>query len=199
MAEKTSTGRLIAAAGGIILIISLFLSWYGISAGGGTTSGIAIPEISNSFSGWASLDFADFLFLLIGLLAILPAALDVFDLELELPVEPGSVLTGLGIFAVLWVVLRIISKPGGGVSGFVDVGLKFGIFIALIGAALIAFGGFTQRGEEESPGYESAAAPVPAAAPPAQPAPPVAEPPAQTPPAAQPQQPPEFKNPVPED
>src|SRR4029077_18158582 len=139
--------------GGIILIVSLFLSWYGISVGGAVTGGLDIPGANTTASGWDSLDIGDFVFFVIGLLAILPAALDIFDLELELPVEPGTVLTGLGIVAVLWIILRIIDKPGGDTQGIVDISLKFGIFVALIGAALVTFGGFTQRGEEEEPGY----------------------------------------------
>ncbi|MGH2906316.1 MAG: hypothetical protein ACRDKI_06045, partial [Solirubrobacterales bacterium] len=173
MAEKTTTGRLIAAAGGIVLIISLFLSWYGLS---GTTGNIAGQlNIDTSFSGWQSLDIGDFVLFLIGLLAITPAALDIFDLELELPFDKGlAILVGGGI-AVAWVILRILDKPGGGIAGSV-LSLKFGIFVALVGAALVTFGGFTQRGEDEN---EMAAAPqaAPAAGmPPQQPAAPAAPP-----------------------
>jgi hypothetical protein len=198
MAEKTSTGKLIAAGGGIILIVSLFLSWYGLSVGGG--AGSFANSVANNLhidttaNGWQSLDVGDLFFFVVGLIAITPAALDVFDLELELPFDAGLVILVGGVISVLWIILRILDKPGGSTGGVVSVGLKFGIFVGLIGAALVAFGGFSQRGEAEELEYAPTAGVPPAAAPPgvppAQPVappPPAAAPPAAPPPVAPPQ------------
>jgi hypothetical protein len=181
MAEKTTTGRLIAAGGGIILIVSLWLAWYGVDLGGQVTdlakqAGVNIPDLP-TINAWRALDFFDIVFFVVGILAILPAALDVFDLEFELPFDAGvAVLVG-GVVSVIWILLRIVSHPDG-------ASLKFGIFVSLIGAALVAFGGYTQREEED--GYEygdPAAAGVPPVG-----APPVATPPQAAPPQAAPPQ-----------
>jgi drug/metabolite transporter superfamily protein YnfA len=200
LADKTTTGRLIAAVGGVLLIVSLFLSWYGINVSGDAAQ--FATAFDNSFSGWQSLDIGDFVFFIVGLLAIAPAALDIFDLEIELPFDVGFVALIGGAISLAWIILRIIDKPGPDipdVAGLnVGIGVKFGIFVALIGAALIVFGGFRQQQEDdEGPTftdpvsgqqYATPQAPPPAAPPPAA-APPAAAPPAQAPPPAEPPQP----------
>jgi hypothetical protein len=194
LTEKTSTGRLISAIAGIVLIISLFLTWYGA------------PEVVSQFAeqagvdtganAFSSTDIAGLFLLITGIIAIVPAALDIFDLEIELPVEPGLVILVLGAIGIAWVLLRIVDKPGG---GGVSVSLGIGIWISLIGAIGVAAGGFLQKQDEEAgvadPGGYGAVPPAaapPAAAPPAAPppaaAPPAAAPPAAAPPAAAPPQ-----------
>lgn len=190
---------MIAAVGGIVLIVSLFLTWYkwksGISAGGfsGATS--------VSLSGMDALGPGDLLLLAIGVIAILPAAFDIFDLEIELPVDMSILTMGAGALAALEVVFRIISKPDHGVSysgpGFeAGMSLSFGIFIAAAAVAAVIFGGFTQMGDEESAPatYAGAVPQPPAGAPPAAP-PPAA--PSMPPPAAPPAAPPVAPPPPP--
>ncbi|MGK2878676.1 MAG: hypothetical protein ACSLFF_08925 [Solirubrobacterales bacterium] len=194
MTEKTTTGRLISAAGGLLLIISLFLSWYGFEASG--PAGQFAASFATSFSAWDAFDIASFVFLIVGLLAIAPAAFDIFDLEIELPFDIAFVALVGGAISVLWIVFRMFEKPGPDIPDIagsdIGIGLKFGIFIGLIGAALIVFGGIRQKGEDDAAaGYEQAAyaQPVAPAAPP-QAAPPTASPTPQAPPPGQPPQPP---------
>lgn len=202
MAEKTTTGRLVAAIGGIVLIISLFLNWYGADFDGiGGEFGAAAGQfaeslnVDTSFSGWQSLDFGDIVFFVIGVLAIAPAAFDIFDLEIELPFDIGLVALVGGGISVLWIIWRFIDKPDG-------ISVEFGLFVGLLGAALVAAGGFLQKGDDEGEEYAYAApgqpippqAPPVAAPPPAAPpaaAPPVAPPPAQPQAPQQPPQPPQ--------
>lgn len=196
MAEKTTTGRLVAAIGGVILIISLFLNWYGADFGdqfGGAAGQFAESlNVDTSFSGWQSLDFGDIVFFVIGVLAIAPAAFDIFDMEIELPFDIGLVALVGGGISVLWIAWRFIDKPDG-------INVEFGLFVGLVGAALVAAGGFLQKGDEAGEEYAYAPpgqpAPPPAAAPPAAPppaaAPPVAPPPAQPQAPQQPPQPPQ--------
>jgi hypothetical protein len=206
LAEKTTTGRLIAAGGGLLLIISLFLSWYGINVGG--AAGQFTTGLDTSANGWQSLDIGDLVFLIVGLLAIAPAAFDIFDLEIELPFDVGFVALVGGIISVLWIILRILDKPGPDIpdNAVVDVsvGLKIGIFLALIGAALVVFGGLRQTQEEDAgttftdpvsgQQYAAPAAPAPGvpqqAPPPQAPPAPQAPPPQQPPPQQQPPGPP---------
>ena len=159
---------------------------------------------------------------MIGVLAILPAAFDIFDLEIELPVDMSFVALGAGIFGVVMIVFRVIDKPGPDVEvnvpGFeTSVGIGIGLIIGFAACIAIAVGGFRQMSEDgddsQTYGQTYAAAPQapmqappmpPQAAPPPPPMPPQAPPaPPQAPPAppqAPPQPPPpEFQNPVPED
>ena len=212
MAEKTTTGRLIAAGGGVLLIASLFLSWYGINVGG--TAGQFAGALDTSASGWQSLDIGDLVFLVVGLLAMAPAAFDIFDLEIELPFDVSFVALVGGGISIAWILLRIIDKPGPDMpeNTVVDVsiGIKYGIIIALVGAIAIVVGGVKQQNEPDASEtafadpvtgqqYATPQSPPPAAAPPAA-APPAAAPPApgvppQAPPA--PQAPPPGQQPPP--
>lgn len=196
MAEKTTTGRLIAAVGGVLLILSLFLSWYGVNIGGDAAQFAAVPE--TSASGWDSLDLGQFVFFVVGLLAIAPAAFDIFDLEIELPFDVSFVALVGGGISIAWILLRMIDKPGPdipeSIGADISIGLKYGIFIALIGAVAVVVGGVKQKGEPDSSAtafsdpvtgqqYATPQAPPPAAAPPAA-APPAPQvpPPGQNPP-----------------
>lgn len=180
-----------------MLIVSLFLSWYGVNVGGAAAQ--FAGAVDTSANGWQSLDIGDLVFLIVGLLAIAPAAFDIFDLEIELPFDVSFVALVGGAISVAWIILRIIDKPGPDIpetAGIdISIGLKFGIFVALIGAALIVFGGFRQKQEDEggqafadpvtgqqyaTPQAPPAAAP-PAAAPPTPQAPPPGPPPQQPP------------------
>lgn len=186
MAEKTTSGRLVAAVGGIVLIISLFFKWYGISFGG--EFGQIANQFANSInvdtsvSGWQSLDFGDIVFLVVGLLAIAPAALDIFDLEVDLPFDVAFVALIGGAISAAWIVLRMIDKPDG-------AGLKIGIFLGLAGAVVVAVGGFLQKSDSGEDAFSYAAPGQPGQAVPPQ-APPQQPPAAPTPPQDPPQPPP---------
>jgi hypothetical protein len=70
------------------------------------------------------------------------------------------VLLAAGALAVLLVLYRIVDIPGGDVPDDVDLSRKVGVFIALIGAAAVAYGGW--RTNAETPGAPAAPARPPA-------------------------------------
>ncbi|MBI5310419.1 MAG: hypothetical protein HZB14_05255 [Actinobacteria bacterium] len=190
MTEKTTTGRLIAAIGGIVLIVSLFLTWYkfesSASVGGFSSSA------STGVSAWDAFGLIDLILLVVGLLAIVPAALDIFDLEIELPVDMAFLALGAGGAGTALIVYRVLDKPGPDVEvnvpGFeASVGLGFGLIIGLVACVAVAVGGFRQMSEGEAGGETYAAAPPQAPPMPPPGAPPQAPPP---PPQAPPQAPP---------
>lgn len=194
MTDKTTTGRLIAAVGGIVLIVSLFLDWYSISTDLGTFGG----QVSSGGSAFDALGIEPIILFLCGVLAIVPAALDIFDLEVELPFENSVATLAAGGIAVVIIVLRILVKPGPDIDvPGIDYGLSFGIFLGLIGAGAVAFGGFTQKGESDASPAAYAAPPqgtpaqgMPPQQPVAPPPPPAAPPQAPPPPPQPPQAPP---------
>jgi hypothetical protein len=141
--SRLTTGDLIAGVGGVVLLISLFLPWYGVSVD------IADVSVSESASGWEVLGFIDILLFLISVSAIaIVAAKAAGALPDDIPAP--VVLLGLGALAVLLVIYRIIDIPTeGDVPDQVELSRKVGIFIALIGAAAVAYGGW--RTNTESP------------------------------------------------
>ena len=151
--SRLTPGDISAGVGGVVLLVSLWLNWYGVSV---NVSGFSASE---SASGWEVLSTIDIILFLISLVAIgLVAAKAAGVTPADLPVP--LVLLGLGGLAVLLVLFRIIDSPApSDLPDQVDVSRKFGIFIALIGAAGIAYGGW--QSNMETPGTRAAAAPPP--------------------------------------
>ena len=153
--SKLSVGDQIAAASGIVLLISLFLPWYGVDVNLG-----GLAEGSANANAWEALDFVDILLFLVALVAIgVPAAKAAGALPADVP-GPLLVLVA-GAIAVLLVLFRLIDMPTPDLGGGIDFSRKFGIFLALIAAIGVAYGGW--RANEEAPAG-SAPAPAPPAA-----------------------------------
>jgi hypothetical protein len=114
------TGRWLAGGGALLLLISLFLDWFG--AGG------------YSETGWDAFD-GDKLVGLFALVALLVIGLELFGARLSLPVDPALVVLGCGALSLLIIVLRFID-----LSGF-----KYGIFVAFVAAAALTAGGWLER------------------------------------------------------
>jgi hypothetical protein len=132
--SKLRTGELVAAIAGLVLIISLlFLNWYGV---GGSVE----TPFGQGFFG----TLANLVILAAGLAAITLAVLTATSRTVDLPVATSALTAGLGIAAVVMVVGRILMQPGP--NGIVD--LKFGIFVALIGAIGVAWGGWQAMQDE---------------------------------------------------
>src|SRR3954451_22877297 len=155
---------MIAAASGLVLIISLFLEWYSVDIAGFRGS---LPTVT----GWRALGFIDILLFLIGLIAIALAVMKAANvMPPRLPISPGLIVLGLGGFATLLVLFRIISIPDEGAGNLpgVDVGRSFGVFLAFLAAAAVTVGGWLSWNEEgkPAPGSAGAGAGGPGAGPP---------------------------------
>ena len=108
-------GPLVAAVGGVLLIVSLGLDWYG------------------ELSGFNSFEFLDLLLVLLALvtLAVLAAELGL----LRTPLRSGTPLV-LGVVALVIVLSQLINHPPAGIGDDVETGLWLG----LAGAALMLAG-----------------------------------------------------------
>lgn len=135
-------GAVIAALGGLVLIVSLFLTWYEV-AGAGIAESITdvIDDVAGSNlgsevrrTGWESFEFTDLICAFAGILAI-GRGLVVLTGDDDNPPIPGPLLvTVLGGVAVAAIAYRIANPPGIGYNR------EIGIWIALLGAAAVAYG-----------------------------------------------------------
>jgi hypothetical protein len=134
--SRLTRGELIAGVGAAVLLLSLFLPWYGVSVD------IAGVSLSESGNGWEVLGFIDILLFLIAVAAIaIVTARAAGALPDDVPAP--VLLLALGALALLLVLYRIIDIPAdGAVPPEVDLSRKLGIFIALVGAAAAAYGGW---------------------------------------------------------
>jgi hypothetical protein len=146
--DKLSMGEKIAAAAAILLFVFMFFfNWYGVEVSGvGGFSG----STGEGGSAWDTLEFIRFILLATVIAALVMAGLRLADSDAE-PLMPMSVLvTVLGAISVLFILFRIIDPPTfasfGGVS--IDATRSIGIFLGLIAAGGIAYGGYMTMQEE---------------------------------------------------
>ena len=195
--SKLRTGELIAAIGGLVLIVCLlFLNWYGVGISVQTPFGDS--SVGADFGAWDGQGFlgtlANLVILAAGVAAVGLAVVTAGSRSVALPVAASTLTTTLGIGAVLMVIGRMLLQPGP--NGIVD--LKYGIFVALVGSVAVAYGGWQGMQEEgttfSQAGPSARPAPPSATSPPA-PAEPSPPPRTEPPPPATPGEPPPSEPP----
>jgi hypothetical protein len=146
--DKLSTGEKIAGVSGVLLFIFMFFDWFSVEVSGG--NGVFSASASAGGSAWDALDVIPIILLIAVLAAIIVVALRLTDAVFEPPVSVNAVVAVLGIISVLLILYRIINPPdAGSVPGLsVDVNVEVGIFLGLIAAAGIAYGGYRAMQEE---------------------------------------------------
>jgi hypothetical protein len=194
--SKLRTGEKIAAVAGILLLIDMFLSWYGIGGALGGSLGADVAKaagVDTTANAWQSFDFIDLLLFVLVVVAIGQAALTASGRSVALPVAASVVVTALGVLMTLLVFYRLINEPGP--DKYIDI--KFGAYLGFLLCAAIAAGGFLSM-QDEGTSFSQAAAqvqggstatttgtaapPPPATTPPPPPPPPPAEEPPSAPP-----------------
>lgn len=167
---RISFGELVAAGSAAALFIFMFLPWYSGKAsisvpGGGEFSA------SDNATAWEAFSTIDVLLCVVVLLAIaMLAARAAAAIPANLPAPPGLIVAAAGAMAVLLILYRLIDAPGAGeVSGAgidLDIDRKLGIFLGLLAAAGISYGGYTAARERPT-GEAPSAGPSAASSPPA--------------------------------
>jgi hypothetical protein len=163
--SKVGPGDWIAALGGVLLLIALFfLDWYGVElsiapleigssflaqAEPPEIPGLELPEIDD-LGAWDEPGFlgtiANLVMLAAGVWAIVAVGLRAGAGGTGTPAETATGTAVLGIAASVMVLLRIVFPVDEINDVELDTSLKFGIFVALVGAILIAIGGLWSRG-----------------------------------------------------
>ncbi len=148
--DKLNTGEKIAGVSAVLLFIFMFFDWFGVEISG--------EEGSISFgsgaggNAWDALDLIPFILVVAIAVAIVNVFLRLSDSDYEPPISMNVAVAVLGGLSVLLILFRIISPPSfgsfGGVSA--DATLEFGIFLGLLAAIGIAFGGYKGMQEEGS-------------------------------------------------
>ena len=144
----------ISAGGALVLLLSVFFSWYTATASVSVPGGATISR-SASGSGWESGDGAKLVFLL-ALVILVIWAIDLFADNLTLPFPASMVALLLGAVALLVVVIKFFSKPGGGdVSSFggtlhFSVSVAWGLYVAILAAIAVVVGAYMHMNETSS-------------------------------------------------
>jgi hypothetical protein len=135
-------GPIIAAAGGVALVVTMFLPWYGAT--------LTVPDIgtaADSFSGWESFQVIDLVLFLTAVLAVAFAAVRATGSEREnvaIPMDVAVLVAGLVCCALI--AYRLIEPPIEE-ARFVEPSRDYGGFIGLAAAIVMAIGGLLAVGE----------------------------------------------------
>jgi hypothetical protein len=183
--SRLSQGELIAGIAGFVLLIDLWFKWYGVkfSGAGGALKGFSIGVSANA---WESFGLIDIILFLVALICIGVAVMRALNRMPDLPYPPATIIAIAGGLALLLILFRTISTPVDthGVSG-IDVTRKIGLWIGLLSAAAITYGGWRAMQESGASFSDLGGGTSPAAGPPpASPAAPTTPMPAGEPPAA---------------
>jgi hypothetical protein len=146
--DKLNTGEKVAGVSAVLLFIFMFFDWFGVEVSGSGGFSQTVPDAGGS--AWDALDFIPIVLVVTIVIALVNVFLRLSDSDYEPPVSMNVAVAVLGGLSTLLVLYRIIDPPGfgsfGGIS--VDATLSFGIFLGLVSAAGIAFGGYRGMQEE---------------------------------------------------
>ena len=137
--SRLRRGQLIAAAGGVALLVVMFLDWYSV----GGVDGVR----SQGATAWQSFGVLDVILALVALLAIALALLGAAQRSPALPVATAVITSAAGMVTLLLVLYRILNQPGP--NDFVEV--SYGAFAGFLCVAAIAAGGWDAMSEDDPP------------------------------------------------
>jgi hypothetical protein len=129
----------LAVIGALIVVGSLFLPWYGIRIGGGDL-------VKTGFGAFSVVEAA--LLITVG-----AALLLVYEVgrgrRLPAPLREGTLISACAVWAALLVFYRTIDRPELPLEGKErELGARYGVLIALAGAAIMFVAGARRRRHE---------------------------------------------------
>lgn len=208
--SRIRQGEMIAAAAAVALFIIMFLAWFSVPEVGGIGADEARDAIEQAedagfdtgnadelvdeaedaanVSAWDAFDFIKIVMLLTIIAAIAMAVMSAMGTAVNLPVAMSAIVAGLGILTTLLVLYRIIDPVGG-------LDRSYGLFLGLVAAAAIAYGGWRAMEDEgtsfgdqadrlQTPGTGSGGGDASPPPPPPPPAPPAGQAPPPPPPSS---------------
>jgi hypothetical protein len=141
--DRLSLGEKIAAASALLLFIFMFFDWFKVEVSGGE-----LFSVSEGGSAWDALDVIPIILMLAIIAAIAVAVVRLTDAVFEPPVSMNAVVAILGAISVLLILYRIIDLPLDTDIPGVEISRSIGIYLSLLAAAGITYGGYRAMQEE---------------------------------------------------
>lgn len=136
------TGEKILGISGIVLIVSMFLTWWSIDFGpavGQLAEGLGLDAgdfaVDTTFNAFQVSNFNDIIWFITGAFAIAVALIAASRSDIDSPVALSAVVTVLGALSLLLIVIRLIDPPG-------ELSRDYGLFIGVLAIAGITYGGW---------------------------------------------------------
>jgi hypothetical protein len=161
----------LAAIAAFALLLSMFLPWY--QETGNALVGKSLQTIDDSKSAFGVYSFVEaaIFVVVVGVLVLLWARAE--RKAFHLPGGDGTVIMGAGLWVMFLIFYRQLDKPNGRKEGLIQtsIGVEWGIFIAFLLGALLAYAGYRIRAAhvpepvvDDAPPPEAETVPAPAAA-----------------------------------
>jgi hypothetical protein len=166
-----SSEQRLAAVAALLLLLSMLLPWYqetGNAIVGGKLE--RIDDAKSAFGVYSFVEAAIFV-VVVGTIALLWARAE--RKAFHLPGGDGTVIMGAGLWVMFLIFYRQLDKPNGRKEGLIQtsIGVEWGIFIAFLLGALLAYAGYRIRSAhvpepvaDDEPPPEAETVPTPAAA-----------------------------------
>lgn len=147
--SRVSVGEMIAGVSALALFIFMFLPWFGVDS----VEGFGVGDIGIDANAWEAFSFIDILLFLVAVVVLGLVLATAAAATPDLPRPPATVIAAAGAIAVVLILFRLIFPPGvdSAVDVDIDMGRKIGVFLGLIAAAGIAYGGWRAMNEAGAP------------------------------------------------
>ena len=166
-----SSEQRLAAIAAFALLLSMLLPWYHET--GNALVGKSLQSIDDSKSAFGVYSFIEAAIFVVvaGVLVLLWARAE--RKAFHLPGGDGTVIMGAGLWVMLLIFYRQLDKPNGRHEGLIQttIGVDWGIFIAFLLGALLAYAGYRIRAShvpepaaDDVPPPPAESVPAPAAA-----------------------------------
>ena len=166
-----SSEQRLAAIAAFALLLSMLLPWYHET--GNALVGKSLQSIDDSKSAFGVYSFVEAAIFVVvaGVLVLLWARAE--RKAFHLPGGDGTVIMGAGLWVMLLIFYRQLDKPNGRHEGLIQttIGVDWGIFIAFLLGALLAYAGYRIRAShvpepvvDDAPPPSAETVPAPAAA-----------------------------------
>lgn len=145
---RPSNGGKISGISAILLFVFTFFPWFGTKDSG------ELRLFSVSRNAWEALDYIPIVLLITIIVSLAVVALRLTNTDLRLPIPFNAVVVILGMVSVLLILFRIVDPPNFGsfreIWGNITIEgtLQLWIFLALLAAFGVAFGGLLAMWEE---------------------------------------------------
>jgi hypothetical protein len=140
-----SSEQRLAAVAAILLLLSMLLPWY--EETGNAIVGGHLERIDDSKSAFGVYSFVEaaIFVVVVGTIALLWARAE--RKAFHLPGGDGTIVMGAGLWVMFLIFYRQLDKPNGRKEGMIQtsIGVQWGIFIAFLLGALLAYAGYRIR------------------------------------------------------
>jgi hypothetical protein len=140
-----SSEQRLAAIAALALLLSMLLPWYQ-ETGNAIVQGhlVRIEDSKNAFGVYSFIEAAIFV-VVVGVLVLLWARAE--RKAFHLPGGDGTIVMGAGLWVMFLIFYRQLDKPNGRKEGLIQtsIGVQWGIFIAFLLGALLAYAGYRIR------------------------------------------------------